>query len=178
MSSTFLLLPNILGHVLHKNSVDLLSLAKPASETTVTAYRALSQSKNRPVFGGWCQSGMRCIFYGHVHTHFYAHVKSSLWELKKSHYIVKVVVVCVQVNTVPLKALKQTQNHSFKLKPLRIFFSSHIFNSCWWQNTLFNITDWGLPSFDIFHRFILCQGFHYHSSDWKIRSDEALLCYA
>lgn len=42
--------------------------------------------------------------------------------MKKSHYIeeyiVKVVVVCVQASTVPLKALKQTQNHSLKLKPL------------------------------------------------------------
>ena len=49
MSSTFL--PDILGHVLQENSVDILSstLAKPASETTWTIYRKLSQSKNTPV---------------------------------------------------------------------------------------------------------------------------------
>ena len=60
MSSTFL--PDILGHVLQENSVDILSstLAKPASETTWTIYRKLSQSKNTPVSKtdlGGCWSG-------------------------------------------------------------------------------------------------------------------------
>ena len=46
MSSTFLL-PDILGHVLHDNNLLSSTLVKPASETTWTACRQLSQSENR-----------------------------------------------------------------------------------------------------------------------------------